>query len=95
MGSAAIHCVRVLLAFAFLLLPAVAQAQLRAEVYVSGLTHPLGLIQASGTGVNGLLAYAFPVGGGTPISLGVPTTGFRGPTLARCWVRSSRTAASA
>jgi glucose/arabinose dehydrogenase len=35
----------VLVAFALVAYPAAAAAQLRAEVYVSGLTHPLGLIQ--------------------------------------------------
>jgi glucose/arabinose dehydrogenase len=37
---------------------------------------------AAGTGVSGLLAYAFPVGGGPPISLGVPTYGISRPDLA-------------
>src|SRR5688572_11325318 len=42
------RAVPALLAFLLLLLPAAASAQLRAEVYVSGLTHPLGLIQDPG-----------------------------------------------
>ena len=42
------HAGRGLLALALLLLPAAASAQLRAEVYVSGLTHPLGFIQDPG-----------------------------------------------
>ena len=36
----------------------------------------------SGTGVSGLLAYAFPVAGGSPISLGVPTYGIARPDVA-------------
>lgn len=37
---------------------------------------------ASGTGVSGLLAYAFPVAGGLPISLGVPAYGLSRPDIA-------------
>jgi glucose/arabinose dehydrogenase len=36
----------------------------------------------SGTGVSGLLAYAFPVGGGSPISLGIPAYGISRPDIA-------------
>ena len=39
---------RALIALVLLLCPAIASAQLRAEVYVSGLTHPLGFIQDPG-----------------------------------------------
>jgi glucose/arabinose dehydrogenase len=49
MSSSAARAVPALLAFLLLLLlPAIASAQLRAEVYVSGLTHPLGVIQDPG-----------------------------------------------
>ena len=45
MLSPAARTARVLFALVLLVCPAVASAQLRAEVYVSGLTHPLGFIQ--------------------------------------------------
>lgn len=43
--SAALAANRALFALALLLIPIIAHAQLRAEIYVSGLTHPLGFIQ--------------------------------------------------
>ena len=45
MCSATARRVRALIAFVMLFVPAIAAAQLRAEVFVGGLTHPLGLIQ--------------------------------------------------